>query len=431
MEKKKILYVEDNLANRMLIRQVLTDAGYEVLEAEDGMAGIQMARQYTPDLILMDINIPGMDGYEAATKIKSIEGMENTPIIALTARVMIGDRERALTAGCDGYFSKPIDIDSLPNQIGEFLSGRREKLEGDEERLYLREYSERLVARLEEKIAELSGAYEELQRADSLKSQFISIAAHELRTPLTVIRGYLDILLSPDGNFMKKTDAQSREMVQGISQGVDRLYGIVGDILDITRIDGGTLQLQIAPVNPGDTIRKVVAKYNDDFKERKQHITVEGERSLPTIWGDGKRLHQLLSNLLSNAIKYTPDGGNISIKGRPLSKEDLRYIPYMTDPEEEYIEITVSDTGVGVDSAEKERIFSSFYEAKDPQLHSTGKTRFMGGGIGLGLAISRGIARAHDGWLWVESEGHNPETLPGSIFHLVLPVGTNSVVKKR
>ena len=122
---KTILYVEDNAANRMLVGQVLEGVGYTVIEATDGLSGIKMAQEAHPDLILMDINIPGMDGYEAATRIKSLPELSNIPIIALTAKVMAGDRERALAAGCDGYIAKPIDIDALPKQVAEFLGGMR------------------------------------------------------------------------------------------------------------------------------------------------------------------------------------------------------------------------------------------------------------------------------------------------------------------
>jgi CheY-like chemotaxis protein len=106
----------------MLVSQVLYTAGYEVIEAEDGMAGIRMAQEVRPDLILMDINMPGLDGYAAATKIKSLPGLASTPIIAMTANVVEGDRERALTAGCDGYLPKPIDVDALPEQINEYAN---------------------------------------------------------------------------------------------------------------------------------------------------------------------------------------------------------------------------------------------------------------------------------------------------------------------
>ncbi|NIN70244.1 MAG: response regulator, partial [Anaerolineae bacterium] len=178
-EKPKILYVEDNPMNRMLVRRLLEAYGYTVLEAEDGLSGIKMAQEELPDLVLMDTTIPGMDGFEVATKLKSIEGLKDTPIVALTARVMDGDREMALIPGCDGYIPKPIDVDTLPGMIRDFLAGKREMVAVAEERVYLREYSQKLVDRLQEKIEELTKANEELRHTDEMKSRFISITAVE------------------------------------------------------------------------------------------------------------------------------------------------------------------------------------------------------------------------------------------------------------
>ena len=117
----KILYIEDNPDNRMLVRRVLQAEGYTVIEAKDGPTGIRIATEQIPDLILMDINLPDVDGYEITARIKQLPGLARVPVIALTANVMRGDREKTLAAGCDGYIQKPIDIDQLPAQIEHFL----------------------------------------------------------------------------------------------------------------------------------------------------------------------------------------------------------------------------------------------------------------------------------------------------------------------
>jgi two-component system cell cycle response regulator DivK len=122
MEPATLLYIEDNAANRLLVRRVLEAEGYTVLEAADGPLGLEMVRDTPPDLILLDINLPEMDGYEFVSRLRKIEGLEKTPVIALTANVMKGDRERTLAAGCDGYIQKPIDVDALPEQVADFLS---------------------------------------------------------------------------------------------------------------------------------------------------------------------------------------------------------------------------------------------------------------------------------------------------------------------
>jgi two-component system cell cycle response regulator DivK len=121
-----ILYVEDNFDNRMLVRRVLEAEGYRVVEAEDGTQGIEWLRSEIPDLVLMDINLPEVDGYEVTKRFKQLPSMEKVPVIAMTANVMKGDREKTLAAGCDGYIPKPIDIDTLPDQIARFLGTRNE-----------------------------------------------------------------------------------------------------------------------------------------------------------------------------------------------------------------------------------------------------------------------------------------------------------------
>lgn len=126
---ERILYIEDNFANLMLVKRVLMAEGYTVLEAENGENGLRVAKQEVPDLILMDINMPDIDGYSVTKMIREVTTLNRTPIIALTANVLKGDRERALDAGCDGYIQKPIDVDLLPAQIDAFLrQGRRRDL---------------------------------------------------------------------------------------------------------------------------------------------------------------------------------------------------------------------------------------------------------------------------------------------------------------
>ncbi len=119
---KQILYIEDNPDNRLLVRRVLQSEGYLVREAADGPTGLQMAAEHRPDLVLMDINLPEVDGYEVTARLKQLAGMSQVPVIAVTANVMKGDREKTLAAGCDGYIQKPIDIDTLSNQIEHFLT---------------------------------------------------------------------------------------------------------------------------------------------------------------------------------------------------------------------------------------------------------------------------------------------------------------------
>jgi signal transduction histidine kinase/DNA-binding NarL/FixJ family response regulator len=153
--KAKILYIEDNRENRLLVRAVLEAADYTIVDAEDGLTGIEAAIREEPGLILLDINLPGVDGYEIVAILKSFPNLASTPVVALTAYAMQGDRQRTLVAGCDGYIQKPIDVDAFPRQVAEFLGGKRERVESHDEGVYLRELNQRLVYRLLNQVEEL------------------------------------------------------------------------------------------------------------------------------------------------------------------------------------------------------------------------------------------------------------------------------------
>ena len=154
-KKAKILYIEDNPENRMLVRAILESEGYTVVDAEDGLAGIEAAVREEPALILLDVNLPAIDGYEVVAILKSFPAFANTPVVALTAYAMEGDRQRTLVAGCEGYIQKPIDVDAFPRQVEEFLHGKREQVEEREQSVYLRELNQRLVYRLVNQVEEL------------------------------------------------------------------------------------------------------------------------------------------------------------------------------------------------------------------------------------------------------------------------------------
>lgn len=122
--KGTVLYIEDNPDNRLLVKRVLLSEDYELLEAKNAFDALQVLESAHPDVILMDINMPDMDGYTLTARIKSIPGFERIPIVAVTANVMRGDKERTLEAGCDGYIQKPIDIDQLTREVERFMTRR-------------------------------------------------------------------------------------------------------------------------------------------------------------------------------------------------------------------------------------------------------------------------------------------------------------------
>src|SRR5438874_3129694 len=229
----RILYIEDNPESRTLVRNVLEARGFDVLEASDGIAGIDLAISAHPDLILCDIEMPGIDGYETATRLRSYRGLDGCPIVVLTSH---GDRGLSLSIGCDGYIEKPIDVEKFPGQLREFLKGKREKVRGPEERRYLREYSQSLVERLEATVRELTAANSRLRAAARSKTEFMQNLSHEMATPLTPIVGYLKILRG--GKAGALTDQQQR-ILESITTASVRLSRTIDTLVDFATLAGG------------------------------------------------------------------------------------------------------------------------------------------------------------------------------------------------
>jgi signal transduction histidine kinase len=254
-------------------------------------------------------------------------------------------------------------------------------------------------------------AYDQLERLDRTKSDFIGVASHELRTPLTSLRGSSQILLNDPAI---KENPLHQELVSTIYSGAVRLHEIVDSMLDMIKIDSRALQLYPKPLSVSALIQTVCNGFARSVAERNLTLTVENMQGLPEIEADLGALRKVFSNLIVNAIKYTPDGGMITISGRGVASGD-KDLP-------EGIQVVVSDTGIGIDPEFQELIFHKFYQTGELALHSTSKTQFKGGGPGLGLAIARGIVEAHGGKLWVESPGFDEKTCPGSKFYVFLPL---------
>lgn len=408
-EHPQVLYVEDDPASRALVQRILEAEGYRVEAVEDGVSALEVAQRVQPDLILMDINIGGLDGYEVTTRLRSLEEIGEVPIVAVTAASLHGDRERALIAGCDGYIAKPIDVDRFPNQVRSYMDGLKERIDSpEEEAAHLKAYSQRLVKRLEEKVRELQKAHAQLQHVDKMKTDFILLASHELRTPLTSIYGYVQILLQQSeipGDPDKP--GSPRQMLQAIADASERLHRVFDEIRNVSLIDADRLDLAQELVRLEPLLHAVVDDLQSFGRARDVEIQFRGLSSLPIIRGDAQRLHEAFWNVISNAMKYTPDGGQIRIRGHQI---------------EDAVHIMVEDDGVGIPLEEQERIFDRFYVLEDTSLHRSSKTDFKGGGLGLGLPVTKGIIEAHGGKVWVESEGYNEERLPGSTFHILFPV---------
>jgi signal transduction histidine kinase len=266
----------------------------------------------------------------------------------------------------------------------------------------------RLNQELRQAYHSLDRANRDLERIDRTKSDFISIASHELRTPLTVMRGYTEMLME---------DASLNEDIQtimkGLHDGTMRLHEIMDSMFDIAQIDSRTLQLNLQPVDVADLVREVCLGLTKQFSDRSQSLSIDLP-ALPNIKADPNTLHKVFFHLVTNAIKFTPNEGRITITGQTLE-------PGSPDAPEGGVQITVSDTGVGVAPEYRELIFTKFYQPGELGKHSTSKTRFKGGGAGLGLALAKGIVEAHGGRIWVQSPGYDEVNFPGSKFHVLLP----------
>jgi signal transduction histidine kinase len=278
------------------------------------------------------------------------------------------------------------------------------------------------VTREREIIVNLEKSSADLARLNRMKDSFLGLASHELKTPLTVIMGYSELITT---DMADRVDKTVLEMVTNISNAAARLDNIIKDMVDVSLIDEKRLQLKMEDIQLNRLIEAAVNELRFFFSMRKQEVVVTLDESIPTLRGDALRLMQLLSNILGNAIKFTPDGGRITIASS--AKYLLRGVSHSEAPvagreHHLFLEITVTDTGIGIDREDQVRVFDKFYEVGNIQEHSSGKVAFKAKGAGLGLSIAKGIVDMHGGEIWVESTGYNPERLPGSTFHILLPL---------
>ncbi len=337
-----------------------------------------------------------LDGWADARTVTEIEN-QNVSLAPLLSQIMMTTHEVA---------SEILDDHDAMVLLGAILP------------LYT--YTVQYTTRLESKAyvahitEELDDARITLERLDKSKSDFISVAAHELKTPLTLIEGYAAMLLDQFPNVDQ--DSSIVMLMKGVDNGTDRLREIIDDMIDVSMLDNNMLQMNFQPVWISKLIKIVKSELETPLGERQQNLEIvkfEGINEM--TFGDSERLYQALRNLLTNAIKFTPNGGTITVDGRMLPG---------------FIELTVADTGIGIDTEDQERIFEKFGRVGNVALHSSGKIKFKGGGPGLGLPITKGIIDAHGGAIWVESEGYDEINCPGTTFHVLLPILKESPDKR-
>ncbi len=302
----RVLHIEDDPRNRLLVRKLLAADGHEVIDATDGLEGVRSALTVRPDLVLVDLNIPGLDGYEVTLRLRGEPSLRGVPIVAITAE---GDRDTSFAVGCDGFIQKPIDARSFAGLVRRYLSGHREpytsSADATGERLRLQ--SHRIVTHLEQRLAELSAANEQLREVERLRIEFYRNISHELATPMTPIVGYLRMLLDEELGPLNKP--QNKAM-RAMDDCVRRLRGTLDNLIDVTGLETGKMRFFHREYDFLDTLRRALAAYADAFAERQLTLLEEMPRGPLPAYGDSDRLGRAMSQMLDNAYKFTPEGGS-------------------------------------------------------------------------------------------------------------------------
>jgi signal transduction histidine kinase len=390
----RILHIEDDAANRLLVRKLLAAAGHEVIDAVDGLEGVRLAFSSRPDLVLVDLNIPGLDGFEVTLRLRGEPKLAGVPIVAITAE---GDRDTSLAVGCTGFIQKPIEARSFAQLVGRYLRGAREMpSSADVEDTLLREQSQRIVGHLEEKIAELSGANARLRELAQARTEFYRNITHELATPLTPVVGYMKLLVDEELGPLTKGQHKALVAMDGC---VKRLRSILDNLLDVTGLETGRMTFAHRDYDFLDTTRRALAAVADRVAERSQTLVEELPRGPLPAYGDPDRLQRAMVHLLENAAKFTPAGGAV---GARVRRTQAGY------------ELCVVDSGPGIAEDKLERVFEPFFQVD-------GSVTREHGGVGVGLAIARRTSRGLGGDLRVVSPAHElveGVSLRGAAFFL-------------
>ena len=416
-KRVNILVVDDRDENLMALEAVLSDPSYRLVRARSGREALKEVLDQDFALILLDVVMPGVDGYETATLIRERPRSRQTPIIFLTANDFgVNYVFRGYTVGAVDYLVKPVPADVLRSKVAVFveLFRRQEALRKGQEELESK-IAERtkelatanvaLSAEIEERVKiekervqllkREQSARLEAERANRLKDEFLATLSHELRTPLNAIMGWAHVLTQT---------SHDRETVQRASnvirQNATSQAQLIDDILDVSRIVGGRLVIDSGLVRVKPVVEDAINSLMPAASAKSITVKCELQDEL-NILGDRDRLQQVVWNLVSNAFKFTPKGGSVTVHLAEVDGE---------------VQIEVSDTGIGIASDFLPFVFDRFRQADSSMSRRHN-------GLGLGMAIVRHLVELHGGTVTVESPGENM----GTTFRLRLPKHTGAL----
>jgi len=381
--RASILLVDDHPANLLALEAVLEPLGHRLVKAQSGEEALRCLLKEEFALILMDVRMPDMDGFQTVALIKERPKMMDIPVIFVSAIAREAeDISRGYKYGAVDYLTKPLDPDLLRAKVSVLvaLHLQAERIAAQREQLMER--------RLELQIQQAHRAAAE--RANKIKDQFLAMISHELRTPLNAIMGWTELLSKFDLD-----EERMRRAVATIQRNAEAQKRLVDDLIDISTMLTGKFRLQLGAVDLAAVVQTALETARPAAEKKRIELAARLEPVEP-LQGDTARLQQILGNLMTNAFKFVPEGGKVTVSLRRAG---------------ERAEIEVADTGIGIAPENLPHVFERFWQADRPATTETA-------GLGLGLAIAEQLAQLHGGALRVASPGVGK----GAVFTLALPL---------